>query len=177
MSTSSEQRLQEAHDRAAPFIGRTERVALGRIHAREVARFAIATGDPSPVWSDESAAREAGYAGVPVPPLYLTAVLGWGAGPREDELMADGNALPSLGSVPLDGLRLMGGGQQVTVHHPVLVGTDVVLDTTVERLERKQGRSGPLLIVSVLRHYRDDMGLLLVECRESFLALPLEVVA
>jgi len=170
MTTTATPDLQQAYDRARPHVGQTQTVPLGRVHARDVQRFAIAAGDLSPEYFDEAAARSEGHDGLPVPPLYLSAVLGWQAGPPEPELLADGNATEPLGSVPLDGLRLMGGGQSLVFHEPVLVGADVTMEVVVEDLQLKEGRSGALMLLTVLRRYLDEQGRLLVECRETFIA-------
>jgi len=41
------------------------------ITAKESQRFALAAGDMNPIYFDESAAREAGYRGIVVPPIFL----------------------------------------------------------------------------------------------------------
>lgn len=162
--------LRAAYERALPHVGRMQSVALGVLAARDAQRFAMAYGDRSPEYYDEGAARSAGHDGLPVPPLFLSAVLGWQAGPPEQDLLEDGNAVGPLGSVPLDGLRLMGGGQSLRFVEPVRTGQDVTMEVVVEDLELKEGRSGPLMLLTVLRSYLDGAGRLLVECRETFIA-------
>lgn len=162
--------LRAAYERALPHVGRTQSVALGVMAARDAQRFAMAFGDHSPQYYDESSAREAGYLGLPVPPMYLSAVLGWQAGPPESQLLADGNSEEPLGNVPLDGLRLMGGGQSLRFVEPVLCGSDVTMEVVVENLELKDGRSGPLMLLTVVRRYLDEQRRLLVECSETFIA-------
>lgn len=162
--------LRAAYERALPHVGRTQSVPLGRLGPRDVQRFAVAVGDRSPVYFDEQAAREAGHPGLPVPPVQLSAVLGWHAGPPEDELLDDGNATEPLGDVPLDGLRLMGGGQALRFLEPVVCGVELTMEVVVEDLQLKEGRSGQLLLLTVLRRYLDDQDRLLVECRETFIA-------
>lgn len=162
--------LRAAYERALPYVGRTQSVPLGALTARDAQRFAMAFGDPSPEYYDEAAARQAGHGGLPIPPLFLSAVLGWQAGPPEGELLEDGNAAEPLGSVPLDGLRLMGGGQSLRFVEPVLAGENVTMEVVVEDLVLKEGRSGPLMLLTVLRSYFDDGRRLLVECRETFIA-------
>jgi hydroxyacyl-ACP dehydratase HTD2-like protein with hotdog domain len=152
--------LDRVHTRAREFIGTTRRVPLGRLHERDLQRFALVVGHTDQRLRDGEVAA----------PLFLSAVLGWQAGPEEAALTSDGNAPQSVGDVPLDGLRLMGGGQDLTFHEPVVAGTDVVMEVTVHDVVRKDGRSGPLLVLEVHRRYLDERGTLLVECRESFLA-------
>lgn len=161
--------LQSAYERALPHVGRTQSVDLGTLAVRDAQRFAMAYGEQSSVYYDEGAARDAGYAGLPVPPLFLSAILGWQAGPPEAQLLEDGNAEEPLGSVPLDGLRLMGGGQSLRFVEPVLCGSALTMEVVVDKLELKNGRSGPLMLLTVVRRYLEQERLL-VECTETFIA-------
>lgn len=169
MSAPAPVDLQASYERAREYVGRTQRVPLGRVRARDFQRLAVAAGDMNPEYFDESAAREAGHASLVAPLLYLTAVLGWEAGPAESELLPDGNARDPLGAVPVDGLRLMGGGQQLTFFEPVVSGMDVTMEVVVDDVELKEGRAGRMLLLRVCRRYVDERNLLLLECRETFI--------
>lgn len=162
--------LESALARASERVGHTQRVDLGLVAARDVQRFAVAADDGGAEYLDAESARVAGYEAPVAPLLYLSSVLGWQAGPAEAELLADGNARDPLGDVPLDGLRLMGGGQELTFHEPVRHGTHVTMEVVVDDVRMKQGREGPLLLIDVVRRYVDDGARILVECRETFIA-------
>lgn len=162
--------LDRAYAAARALVGTTREVALGRLGERDLQRFALVVGHTGAEYADPAAAAQAGYPALPAAPLYLTAVLGWDPGPPEDELLADGNSPHPLGEVPVDGLRVMGGGQDLTFHEPVLAGTEVVMHTRVHDVTRKEGRSGAMLVIEIHRSYVDTAGTLLVECRERFLA-------
>ena len=164
------QNLQRVYEKAKEYVGYSQTISLGVLTPRDLQRFAMAVGDLAPEYADEQAAQAAGYSGQVAPPLYLSAVLGWHAGPAERHLLPDGSATEALGSVPLADLRLMGGGQALRFFEPVLAGTEITMELVVENLELRQGRSGPLLLLVVLRRYLDDLGCLLVECRETFIA-------
>lgn len=170
MSTDADARIDQVLAHAREHVGVARRIPLGRLQERDMARFALVTGHTGAEYRDADAAGEAGLPGVAAAPLFLTAVLGWGAGPEESDLLTDGNAAGPLGDVPLGGLRLMGGGQDLTFHEPVVAGMDVVMETEVCDVVRKDGRGGPLLVLDVRRRYLDGRGRLLVEVRESFLA-------
>lgn len=162
--------LEVTFEAAKEHVGRTQLIPLGALQARDLQRFAIAVGAPEPEFLDESAARAAGYDGLPAMPGYLSAVLGWQAGPVEGDLYADGNAAGPLGNVPVGGLQLMGGGQALRFGDPVLAGAVVTMELTVDDVQLKHGNSGPLLLLVVLRRYVDQADRLLVECRETFIA-------
>ena len=53
------------------FIGHTMPPFSVTVEAGRLRFFAKATGQTDPVYSDEAAAREAGYPGLPVPPSFL----------------------------------------------------------------------------------------------------------
>lgn len=148
-----------AYAEAVAAVGRSRRVDLGSVAKRDLARFAAAvTG---------SVAGPSVVGGRPHP-LFLSSVLGWGDGPREDELMADGNAADPFAGVALDGLRLMGGGQQLTFHRDLTPDVPVTMDTSIVDCQLRQTRGGALLVLVLERRYSDADGAL-VECRETFL--------
>ncbi len=81
--------------------------------AREKIRdFALAIGDPQPLYLDPAAARAAGFDDVVAPPTFLT-VLGFrfaAYGPIAD---------PTVG---VDYSRVVHGDQRFTLHRPVVAG-------------------------------------------------------
>lgn len=161
---------QTVYASVSKHAGRTARQRLGRISASGFQRFAVAVGDLNPLYFDSDVAREHGLPGIVAPPLYLTSVLGWGIGPEEDKLRPDGAERDPMAGVPVEGLRLMGAGQEVEVSHPVRAGTDVTVEVAVDRVELKEGASGPFLLFRLLRRYLDERGAELMRCRETFIA-------
>lgn len=159
----------ELYEAMKRHVGHQDEIAIGAIHRREFQRFAVAAGDRNPLYFDEAAARAAGYAGLVVPPLFLSAVMGWGAGPEEVALREDGLAESDAFLIPMRGLRVMGGGQEVEWHAPVLEGVQVTLRRELEEVRWREGRSGPLVLLVVVRRYVDAQGALLVSCRETFM--------
>ncbi|TDD70727.1 hypothetical protein E1262_08750 [Jiangella aurantiaca] len=143
--------------RLAAEAGVTRRRDLGALPARDLERFAVAAGGPPPV---DGA----------VPPLYLSSVMGWSAGPPEAELRPDGSGADETRGLPLDGLRLMGAGQELEFHGTVRAGDRVVEHTTLLDVRRKAGRSGDLLLLTVERRFTDEADRPLVTCRETFVA-------
>lgn len=159
-----------AYERARQAVGQVHEVPLGRIVARDFQRFAHASGDTNPRYLDDAAARAEGLPAAVAPPLYLSAVMGWDAGPPEVDLRADGTGKTETVGLPLEGLRLMGAGQDIELHHDVLDGMDVVAHISLDGVDLKQGRSGTLLLLRVLRRYVDGSGREVATCRESFIA-------
>ena len=151
-------------------LNRPRRIPVGTLRRREFQRFAAASDDPNPLFFDDAFARDCGYPAAITPPLYLSSVMGWEAGPPQDELRPDGTPATDATALAIEGLRLMGAGQELEFHRPAVDGTEVVMEFSVSNVEFKRGRSGELLVIEVQKKYLDGAGLPLVTCRENFIA-------
>lgn len=152
-----------------PYTGTSSRRALGRVCRQEFERYAVACGDSDPRWFDDAAAQAAGMSGAAAPPLFLTSVMGWESGPHEHDLRSDGTSGDELAGLPIAGLQVMGGGQDLEFGAPVIDGTEVELETTVDRVELHEGRTGQVLVIELTRVFQDVDGRMLVRCQETFL--------
>jgi hypothetical protein len=156
--------VRHAHERVREAEGRRARHALGPIDAVSAARFAVACDTPAELLDDD------GLPGGHIPALYLSSIMGWGAGLHEAMLRSDGTGGDVLADLPLEGLHLMGVGQELEFGPPVKPGTEVVMEISVDSVELKHGRSGSLLLITVLRRFLDaKSGNELVVCRERFI--------
>lgn len=162
--------FESAYERAKEIVGQVHQVDLGRMSRKEFQRFAYATGDLSPRYLDDEAARAVGLPEAVAPPLFLSGVMGWEPGPGEEDLRADGTGRTETAGLPLEGLRLMGAGQEIEIHHPVVEGMEIVAHVSLDGVELKQGRSGTLLLLQILRRYIDGEGREVLTCHESFIA-------
>jgi len=152
-----------------PSPHETVRKSLGTISARDTQRFAIAIGDDNPVYFDDAYARSCGYRGIIAPPTYLAAVLGWEAGPAQEDLLPDGND-PDAVPEELKGMRLMGGGQDITFMTPLYPGDEIWSERNVVELFRKVGRSGSILFsIAEVRFFNQREETILI-CRETLMA-------
>jgi hydroxyacyl-ACP dehydratase HTD2-like protein with hotdog domain len=124
------------------------RRSLGTLDAVTIGRYAMTIGAADPSHYDAAAARSAGYADVVAPPNLLAAMVEWGVGTPESCLQADGT--PVDGEIPLGdlGLRVMGAGEEMELVNPVVAGTEVVLETSLESVIPKQTRSGTCVFVT-----------------------------
>ncbi|WP_158688020.1 MULTISPECIES: MaoC family dehydratase N-terminal domain-containing protein [Actinomycetes] len=138
-------------------LGKVCSADLGVLTQRDMDRFSIAA------WSPHSQAATA-------PPLFLSSVMGWGAGPPEEELDTDGTSSSDTRGLALTGVRLMGAGQNLEFHAPVREGTRVTARTSLRDIELKRGRTGQLLVLSIERQFTDEHSQLLVTCQETFIA-------
>jgi acyl dehydratase len=162
--------VKDVYEDLQQYVGDSKRMPLGVIQAQDFQRFAIASGDLNPLFFDDEAAQRYGYPGAVAPPLYLSSVMGWGAGPPEESLLPDGSAGEDVTSLPLQGLRLMGSGQDLEFVRPVTDGTEITMERSVEAVQFKEGKSGPLILIKLVKRFMDGDGQSLVVSRESFIA-------
>jgi len=142
---------------------------LGEVTALMFQRYAIAVDDLNPIYFDDDAARAAGHPGIVAPPNFLTAVLGWEAGPPQGELLEDGTEKKVL--IPeIDGLRLMGGGQELTFAQPVRPGDVVTARRKLVDLYQREAKFGLLTFAVSDIVYTNQRGEHLVTCRETLIA-------
>lgn len=149
-------------------IGQMHRRHLGVVDGRMIRRYALAIGETNPIHHDEAAARSAGYAGLVAPPNLLSAVVEWGAGLPESELTSDGIAREASTGT----LRVMGAGEEMELLAPVTEGLDLYNEEVIEKVERKQGRSGPIVFVTTRHDFVDAAGTIFNRNRRTILARP-----
>jgi acyl dehydratase len=142
---------------------------LGEITALAFQRYAIAVGDLNPIYFDDAAARAAGYPDIVAPPNFLSSVLGWEAGPAEDELLEDGTE-PKILVHEIQGLRLMGGGHDLTFGEPVRAGDVITARRKLADLYQRESKMGPLTFAISEIVYTNQRGEHVVTCRETVIA-------
>jgi acyl dehydratase len=160
--------IRDAYERVKERIGAVDRVALGRVSRLEFQRLAVACGDDNPLYFDDEFSRTAGYESIIAPPLYLSSQMDFGPGAPEETLRSDGTTGKESISLPIEGLRIMGAGQQIEFHRPLYEGTEAVMEVRVEAAEFKEGRSGEFIVVRLLRKYMDSENNPLLTCVENF---------
>lgn len=153
----------------AGLVGTRGPEVRASVRARDFQRFAIAAGDLNPIYFDDNAARRAGYPAVVAPPAFVSGTMDWGHGPSLAELRADGTGADRSSWLPLEGFRLMGGGQDLELSAPVVDGTELVVSSVLESVERKEGRSGAFLLLGLATTYGDVSGEPLVLSRDTLI--------
>lgn len=128
------------------WIGRETPPWTIEVTRRDVARFAVATDDPNPLYVNEDYAKHSRYGGLIAPPLFYMAPLTEPV--PETELRPDG--LPFEGKFPVPPTplpRLMDGGTEVEFLLPIRVGDVLTGRSKITDIYQKDGRSGPLIFV------------------------------
>ncbi|MDM0109699.1 MaoC family dehydratase N-terminal domain-containing protein [Variovorax sp. J22R24] len=114
--------------------------------------FAKAIGETDPVYTDEAAARDAGYPDLPAPPTFLFAAeLDAGV---TDRLLADLQ-------IPL--AKLLHGEQGFTYHRPACVGDTVTVRSRIDDVYDK--KNGALEFVVKSSRATNQRGELVAEMR------------
>lgn len=133
-------------DEIRAWIGRQALPWTIEVTALDVKRFAVATDDRNPLYTDAEQAKRSRYGGLIAPPLFYMAPL---TDPvPEDELRPDG--LPSEGRFPIPPTplpRLMDGGTDIEFFAPIRVGDTLTARSKIVDIYQKEGRSGPLIFV------------------------------
>jgi hypothetical protein len=159
--------LNAAAEQVRRQIGEVHRARIGTVQTLWARRFALASGETDPIYYDEEAAHEAGWAGAPLPPLLLSSCRSWEPGPSRDDLADDGMSLVDVGYPRGHGLRVLGGGQSLELHADALAGVELATEAEVTAATLKEGRGGELLVVELERRFFTLDGESLVTCKET----------
>ena len=102
--------------------------AVYEVGREKIAEFALALGDPDPVYLDPAAARAAGHPDVIGPPTFAIALS-----------MSAGNIVFDDPDVAIDYGRVVHGEQRFTHHRPIRAGDRLVATPTIEAVRSVAG--------------------------------------
>lgn len=140
------------------------------IDAVSVGRYAAATHDPDPAYTDVEAARAAGYDRAIAPPMFVASMLDHAGGPPEGSLRRDGVALGWFPSIIAPEAVLMGGGQDIEFLSTIYVGDVVdVRRSLVGHARRPSNRFGELDFVVVESHVTNQDGVLVMRIVDTLI--------
>ncbi len=122
--------------------------ATFQVGRSDIQRYSYAIGEADAIHVDPEAAREAGYADVVAPPMFPYVIRMHTAhlGPR-DELAPDGSATADV--PPVQTTRAMAGEISLELGVPVVAGDTVTVGKRIVEMYEKEGRSGPLVFVTM----------------------------
>lgn len=111
------------------FIGKTYPASDPYLVGREKIReFAVAIGDPNPVFRDVAAAQALGYPDLVAPPTFAIAL--------SMEASMDAVRDPELG---LDYSRVVHGEQRFTYARPIVAGDEIVTTVVIDNVRSMAG--------------------------------------
>lgn len=140
------------------YVGDVSEPIRAKIEAIHSQRYARAIGETNPLYLDEDYARSRGYAGLVVPPNFLPSYMDWTDGGPEDELRVDGTPLAEMKWIPTEGVRIMGGGEEMFFEAPLIAGTEVVLTEELQSVTSRESRSGLMFVMHILHRYETSAG-------------------
>jgi len=135
------------------LIGRESEPVLHEVEKGAIRRFADALGDPNPIYTDEQAARSAGFAGLVAPPTFAVAL-----------------AMNERFRHALDlGTRsLLQSEQQIEYGRPIVAGDRITVVSRVADVQERAGASGPMDILVLEDEGRDAQGARVFRTRATF---------
>ncbi|MCY1430468.1 hypothetical protein D9M71_464170 [compost metagenome] len=110
------------------LIGRSLGVTSAEVEKGRLRFFAKAIGETDPVYTDEAAARAAGYTSLPVPPTFLFCLAGEGR-----------DLVDQLNIFGFDLGRILHAEQSFVYHKVAVAGDTLTFDTRVADVYDKKG--------------------------------------
>lgn len=136
------------------FIGHEFAPSTAEVEKGRLRFFAKATGNTDPIYSDEEAARKAGYRALPAPPTFLFCL----------EMDRD-NPMDSIELLGVDLGRILHGEQSFTYYAPVCAGDRITFRSRISDIYDKKGGALEFVVMETAGHNQD--GLHVVDMRRS----------
>lgn len=126
----------------------------------KIREFAIAVGDPDPVYRDRAAALAAGYPAVPAPPTFVVVAGHW----RDQAAMVE-----KLG---LDIRRVVVGETGWEYLRPIHAGDRLEAARVVESVTERPGRrGGTMTLIAIVAEFRNQHGEVAVRQRDTVIEM------
>ena len=144
-------------DEARAWAEREYPDATFTVGRNDIERYAYAIGEHDPIHHDPEAARAAGYDDIVAPPLFQYVIRMHTAHlvPRS-ELAPDGSATADV--PPVDTTRAMAGEISLELGVEVVAGDSVTVKKRIADMHEKEGRSGPLVFVTMEFEFINQRG-------------------
>ena len=156
-------------DRMLEHKGVEKASDLGVLDALTIRRYARSVGETNPLYYDPEYARADGHSDIIAPPNLPVSVLDWTEGSPNEDLRVDGTEEDTtVPGVPSNGYRLMGGGEDMTFHRPIVAGQRLSLTVSLQAVSLRDTSSGPMAVAKILRRYFAD-GALALEATQTIL--------
>lgn len=133
-------------------IGKTRPPHTVEIEKGRLLFFAKAIGETNPIYTDEEAARKAGYVSMLAPPTFTFCL--------EQDLP---NAFEFLESIGVDMRKVLHGEQSFTYHGPICAGDRITLETRISDIHDK--KNGALEFIVLDTTCRKQGGIVVAEQR------------
>ncbi len=144
-------------DDLSTIIGTPTGTTVVTVERGQLAEFASAVKDSSPIYRDTRAAAAAGLPGIPAPPTYPFVMGNFGAFPElQSEDAPTGNPMAAvLGPLMAKGGLILHGEQEFTYSRPVFAGDVLEGRGTVVDAYRKESKGKTMTFVVVETAWSD----------------------
>jgi len=132
------------------IIGRTTQETILEVGKRDIRRFAEATVDSNPLYSDEEAAKQTRYGGIIAPPIFPAAII-----------------VESGFPITFDFRRALHGEEEFIFHRQIRPGDRLHCQAKVVDLIEREGRSGAMKFIVIDTDAKDEAGAPVVTCRTT----------
>lgn len=128
------------------FIGQASEDRFVEVEKGQLRLFAKATGETNPVYTDEAAAKAAGYPALPAPPTFAFS-LGLLAPAKTGSITEMG---VNIGNV-------LHGEQRFDYHAPIHAGDRIRLQTKTVDIYEKKGGALEFIVQDTTAHNQNDV--------------------
>jgi N-terminal half of MaoC dehydratase len=142
------------------IIGRELGTVTFPVERGKLRELAHAFHESSPVWFERTAAVEAGFEQIPVPPTVTALIDHW----------RPGGALSSAHALGMDIKRLLHGEAAWDYLAPVLVGDELTATARVTGVTSREGRrGGTMKMITIETEFTNQRGELAVRRRDTLI--------
>lgn len=134
------------------FIGQESEERAVEVEKGQLRLFAKAVGETNPVYTDEAAARDAGYAALPAPPTFAFSLA----------LLAPAKG-GSLSEMGITIGNVLHGEQSFDYHVPIVAGDTIRLKSRITDIYEKKGGALEFIVTETTAHNQN--GALCVSAR------------
>jgi acyl dehydratase len=148
-------------DEMRAAIGREGDPVIYEVDNTGCRQFARSVGYTDPIFYDEAAAKAAGYRGILAPPgfLGLATMIPGKSAPRG----------PESAGFKTDLKRVLNGGTDYEYFDDVCAGDVLTATMKISDINEREGRMGPMLIVSTETTYKNQAGQTVCIMRGGFI--------
>jgi acyl dehydratase len=136
------------------LIGRESEPVVHEVEKNQVRRFAEALGDPSPLATDEAAARAAGFPALVAPATFAIAL-------ASNERFRH--------SLDLGTRNILHGEQAFEYARPIFAGDRITVRSRVADVQERVGASGPMDVIVIEDEGRDEKSELVFRTRSTLI--------
>ena len=127
-----------------------------------IRRFALAIGDPNPLWQDEEYAKKSKYRGIVAPPAMIIA-LGW------EDFQAEEPSRHNL--------AVLHGGTELESYQPIKAGDTITITNKLANARERVSKTlGMMAFLNYERTYKNQRQEVAAKCRQLVIIYKAEEV-